>query len=416
MPTLPSQKTKTTRKKTKKSQTKVQPEQVKNRKVVYPELKGQMGWLTGDEAKTLLGWTQPKEGSKGKFEFLFKDRNGVPTKCHNVEKQRPFYAPLAKQWMGEILGGHWNGDGGETNGESMIIGRTGLVVDAKHRLVGLAWAVQEWLNHPEKYPFWEEEPKIHCSINFGVREDVKSINTINTGKPRTLGDAIYASGLFGHITGSKTSMQYQIKALSRIADYAVRLLWHRTGAHKDAFAPRRTHAESLDFIQRHPKLLECVKHIHEENGKDGKLKNYPSPGYAAALLYMMGSSTTLRENDEVSGYAQVDCPTEDLLDWSMWEKAREFWTELAGRATAFEQLRQVTANYLDSEESSYRAERLAVIIKAWWVYAEDMAITRSALDLDVVTKGGIKVLAETPTVGEMLGDVAGIDIGDPSQI
>lgn len=401
----------------KEPSTSQQQEPSADRKPIYPTLKGNVGWLTAEQARKMLGWRQSNDPESPYNEYLFKDRNGVTTKCFNVEKQRPFYTALALQWMGEILGGHWNGDGGETNGESMVVSRTGLVIDGKHRLVGLCFAYQEWLKDPVKYPFWgKEEPKIHCFINFGVREDIKSVNTINTGKPRSLADAIYASGLFGTLDSSKSKDKRLIKALSKMTDYAIRLLWKRTGAMEDAFAPKRTHAESLDFIQRHPKILECVRHICEENGHDDKLKYYPSPGYAAALLYLMGSSTTLRETADGSGYVQVECPTEDLLDWSMWDKACAFWTELAAGKEAFNDLRNEIAYLLDSEGGSFLEERLALIIKAWWQYAMDEDISTESIKYETQVDGaGYRVIAECPQVGEVFGDLSGIDLGDTKE-
>jgi hypothetical protein len=383
------------------------------RKVIYPDLKGKVGWVTAEQARKLLGWKQSQDPKQAYTEYLLKDRDGVPTKCFNVEKQRPFYPALAAQWMGEILAGHWNGDGGETNGESMVISKTGLVIDGKHRLIGLALAVQEWSKDHTKYPFWPEEPKIHCFISFGVREDIKAVNTINTGKPRTLADAIYASGLFGTLDGSRSKDKRIIKALSRMTDHAVRLLWKRTGAVEQPFAPKRSHAESLDFIQRHPRLLECVKHIYEESGAEDKLRFYPSPGYAAALLYLMGSSTTQRENAESSGYMQVDCPTEDLLDWSMWEKACAFWTALAGKDPSMDPLRTAVGNLLDQAGSSFLSERMALLVKTWWLYATDEEITEEGIAYETTVDGaGIEVIAECPQVGEVFGDLYGIDLGD----
>jgi hypothetical protein len=290
------------------------------------------------------------------------------------------------------------------------------VIDGKHRLVGLCFAEQEWLKSPHKYPKWEEEPKIHCFINFGVREDMKSINTINTGKPRSLTDAIYASGLFGKMDGSKSKDKRLLKGLSKMTDYAVRLLWHRTGASDEAFAPKRTHAESLDFIERHPKILQCVKHIYDENGKEERLKYYPSPGYAAALLYMMGSCTTERETTDGTGYVQVDCPTEDLLTWEMWEKACKFWTLLASHDPSMNPLRQAIGDLLDSGGGSFLAERVALIIKAWWAFARGKKITADAIEYDTtVDEDNITRIAECPLVGTPFGDVCSIDLGDPAK-
>jgi hypothetical protein len=385
---------------------------VGTRPTIYGELKGSHGWLTAEKARAFLGWKQSPDSSKPFTDYLLKDRRGIPTRCYNIDKQRPLYAAVANQWMGEILGGHWNGDGGDTNGESIIIGRTGLVIDGKHRLIGLVLAEQEWLKHPDKYPYWQEEPKIHCFINTGVREDTHAINTINTGKPRTLADAVYASGLFGDISAGKAKDRRKVQMLSKMMDHAIRFLWDRTMASETAFAPKRSHAESLDFIQRHPRILECVKHIYEENGDQGKLKYYPSPGYAAALLYLMGSSATDNYLEDDTGYTQVSNPTEDLLDWSMWDKAVEFWHLLAAHDPRMNHVRQAIADLLDSEGGSFRNERIAILIKAWWCWSTGLEITEKAIELDIVTDiEGRPRLTETPRVGEALGEACGIDLG-----
>jgi hypothetical protein len=90
-----------------------------------------------------------------------------------------------------------------------------------------------------------------------------------------------------------------------------------------------------------------------------------------------------------------------------------FWTNLADpKYTPLNALRTEVAEYLDQEGSSFREERTGLVIKAWWQYSHDEPVTAKTIALDtVVDKEGRTTLAETPLVGEVFGDVAGIDLG-----
>jgi len=197
------------------------------RKVLYPEVSVELctgdDLLTADKAKELLRW-QELEVKKG---ATFTDRNGKPVRCNAVGlRQRLFTPSLARQWMCEILGRPGQGINPETNlggnwqltGETIVIGRTGLCIEGQHRLVGLIWAVQEWAKEPDKFPAWQEEPAINALIVKGISEAPEVVNVMNTGKPRSLADAIVACGLFGDVDPKS------LRVLSRMADYAVRLL------------------------------------------------------------------------------------------------------------------------------------------------------------------------------------------------
>jgi hypothetical protein len=193
------------------------------------------------------------------------------------------------------------------------------------------------------------------------------------------------------------------KKIARITDYAVRFLWYRTGVGLDAFAPRQSHDEAIDFIGRHPRILECVKHIHEVNGKANRLGPYLSTGYAAGLLYLMASSTT----NPVT-YRESDNSNEEALDWKMWDRACDFFVMLAGDTQETAAIRAVLGKSLEDGGGS-NAERWAIIIKAWLCYAAHKDITEKRLGLKYVTHDdGASTLAECPTVG-------GIDLGAPPE-
>ena len=193
------------------------------------------------------------------------------------------------------------------------------------------------------------------------------------------------------------------KKVARIIHYAVRMLWERTGARLDAFAPGLPDAEFLDFIARHPRVLECVKHIHQVDGKANQLRFYLSLGYSAGLLYLMGSSTT----NPVT-YRESDSPNEEALDWEMWDRACGFFVMLAGTAQETAAIRDAMGKVVEDDGGSI-AERLALIVKSWNAYANDKPITPEALQLRYDTdEDGFTALSETPIV-------EGIDIGEPDE-
>lgn len=362
--------------------------------------------ITVAMAKRLLNWTVETENLKLGSDFLLKDRKGVKVKCLNNVTNRPLYLNIVETLMQEVLTRKW-----QFNGEPIIIGKTGLVLNGQHTLIALVLAGQEWAEHPGKWKdYWQTEPVLQKIVVFGIDEGDATVNTMDTCKPRSLADVIYRSVFFAKM---KSGDRRQV---AKYTEHAVKLMWHRTGAKLDAYAPLRTHAESLDFIARHPKLLQCIKHIHEENGSEGKVATYLSPGYAAAMLYLMGTSKTEREpsaHDKDSGqakdpseyYASAAHPGEKQLDLSMWDTSEEFWTLLAAGDKKFDPVRQALGSHIEDGVGSVNV-KLALIVKAWNAFSTDGKITPEALELEWKEDGEWKMLAETPIVG-------GIDLGNP---
>lgn len=341
--------------------------------------------LAAQMAKTLLGWLEPKQGSKF-ANAMFKDRDkvGVGIVCTNNSHNRPFYATTALQWMFEILVGNW-----KFNGESIIIGRNGQILDGQHRLIGLVWAVQEWLKDPLKYPFWKTMPTIETLLVFGVDEDINTVNTLNTGRPRSLTDAIYASKLFD------VSEPKQAKQLSRVVDYTVRTLWVRTGYNALAFSSRRTHAESLGFVDKHPTILKCVQSMVLLKEMYPNIDEGLTLGYSAGLMYLMAASLSTSENKQYTGYRQVAEPTEDCLDMECYSMALEFWTNLAHGyfKGVDEAIGEQVLNGTGQEAVA------AVVIKAWNVYQHgDNPTYAQVLPMFAHDGEGYRELVERPLI------------------
>lgn len=399
---------------------KKQPPKPKPREVIYPKLKvvvmdpagedretGKPGQpMTADDCKRLMGWQEEVGAVKFGSDYLFTDKRDKKVLCTNNVANRPLYMSTVEMLIGEILYRRWN-----TNGEPIIIGKTALVLNGQHQMIALPLAVQIWedAGGPRKdnkyHEYWETPPTITKLIVFGIDEDDKVVNTMDTCKPRSLADVIYRSEYF------KTMAKIDRLKVAKITEYAIKMLWARTGAGLDAFSPKRTHAESLDFIARHPRVLSCVKHIYEEDGSDGKIKRFLSPGYSAAFLYMMGSAATERENDDKTGYSQVAHPNESLLDWSQWDKACEFFVMLAAGHKVMEPIRSALGELFQGKGCGGSSEeRQALIAKAWACYSDTGEVDGADLELQYETgeDESSMVLAECPTVG-------GIDLGRPKE-
>jgi len=367
------------------------------REVLYDRLRTQLATpLTADKAKELLGWQEESENVKFGTEFHLrlpaaKDQQGVKVRCNNNISNRHLSLGTVMVLRQEILRGNW-----QLNGEPIIIGRTGLILNGQHTLIALALAALEWTAKQGQWDNWKTEPTIDKLVVFGIDETDAVVNTIDTGRPRTLADVIFRSEYF------KTVDRRDRQRLARMLDHAIRITWARTGAGSDAYAPRRTHAEALDFLSRHTKLLDAVRHIYEENGTTNTVGKYLSPGYSSGLLYLMAASGT-GEDGEYSVTAQ---PSEQLVDFKYWDKACEFFVLLAAGDVKFDPVRQALSAMIQ-EDGGSMAERIAILIKAWGLFVSNKRMTTDALALEYSKdEDGIPVLTDSPCLG-------GIDLGDP---
>jgi hypothetical protein len=373
------------------------------RTVLYPDISTEIcrgdTALDADRMKKLLGWQE--EGEKDKFGTNYFTVVGkTKVRANNNITNRPVYDPTVKTLLQEVLNRRW-----KLNGEPFIIGKTGLVLNGQHTALALILAQLEREGKDKDH--WDtiwgpgNPVTIEKVIIYGVEEDDATVNTMDTAKPRSLMDVIYRSEFFAKLKENDR------KNASRITDFSVRALWMRTGAKQDAYAPLRTHAESLDFIHRHPSVLKAVKHIlaEDKGGKDapsGNISNYIQPGTAAGLMYLMAASESDGPN-----YRQADPPVEKKADLSMWDKAHEFWVLLASGSAKFQPLKDAIGRLGSAQDSmgGNLSERMGIIIKAWNEFAHGGALTPGNLKLKYgKTDDGMYYLDEVP-------DVGGIDIG-----
>lgn len=369
------------------------------REVKYPEVtcRAKVGddAIDADFAKALMGWIvedDREDGYKFKQEYHTRNIEGRKVRCTNNPSNRWLSNANVHLIMQEILRGKY-----VFNGEPIIIGKTGLILNGQHQLTALILADEKWhANQAQYMDVWPQTPPvIDKLVVCGVSEDDDTVNTLDTARPRTLADVLGRSEYF---CDTPKSMRHQC---SKFAEHCIKMLWDRTGLKGDPFVPYMTHSESLDFLSRHQRILECVKFIYELNRKkDASVVHFITGGYASALLYLMGSCMT--DRDEV--YKISDSPSEDVLDWEMWDKAKEFWELLAFKDSRIYPVVQKIAELVDEETAGYR-ERMAVLIKAWNRFGSGDEITLQHLNLRrEFTDSGILILAENPVIG-------GIDIG-----
>lgn len=321
-------------------------------------------------------------------DYHCKNMYDEKVRCHNNPNNRPFDMAWSKGLVFTILQGLWAGPHtipGETvNGETVRIGKYGNVLSGQHQGTALILADEvlqmdrarpDYDESNARYPFWNgyDHPFIETIVVTGLSEDERVLRTIDYVKPRTAADMLYTMPLFRDNTSP------QRKEMTRMLAAAVDVLWDRTKA-----KGYRTHPEIVGFLERHPKLLDMIEHIFTENsanGADGgrkisKLKL--SPGMCAALGYLMACSGSEDEN-YIERYKNGKPPSEKFLDFSMMDKAKEFWTRMAG-GRSFIPVRHklhtlpgtTPVNYPDTDNlgmGGKTEEKLAVVAKAWDVWA-----------------------------------------------
>lgn len=357
---------------------------------VRSEVMGSDNPITAEDARELLGWTIVPDEERS---YALRDRDGKKVCCKKNTTNRFLYPSVVETLVQEHLRKRWR-----LNGEPIIVGSSGLILNGQHTLVSLILAAQDWAKDSTKWPAWPEEPTMEKVIVYGVDESDEVVNTMDTCKPRNFMDVVGRSGFF-HRDGLSDR---DLRECARMTDYAVKLLWHRTGAGLDAFAPRRTHAEALDFLARHPKLLDAVRHVREENGgKDGRVVRYCSPGCLSGLMYLFAVSKS-----DATSYFHGNPPSESHLDLTLWDRACEFVVLLATSDAQTKAVRQYLAT-LANDGADGNAARWGVLVNAWLAFAEGNPITPSALRLEFSQDDEERrQLLTHPSCG-------GIDLGDP---
>lgn len=351
--------------------------------------------LDAEQARSLLGWEEETDNVKFGSDYLVNDEAGKKVRCTKNLRNRPLNAGNVAALKQEILNRRWR-----FNGEPIIVGKTGTLLNGQHTLIALVLADQT-RNGPQADHWAEvwggETVRIDKAIVFGVDEDDAVVNTMDTCKPRTLADVLFRCPYFADKKESDR------RKLASILDHAIRMLWSRTGAGADAFAPKRTHAESLAFIDDHPTLLKCVKHVYEEEA-NGSVSHFLSLGYMSGLVYLMGASDASLDKYEAGGKTEAAIGKLKRLN-----DACDYVSLLAGGNSDVAAVRDAINALVDPDTGTYVgsvAERVAIVVKGWLAYSTAGKVTPKDVKLSYdKSEEGYRVLAEFPTCG-------GIDVGD----
>lgn len=331
--------------------------------------------LDAAAAKFVLGWeseadysqrqskkhNQPIEKCKfpGDLEVVpFEDVNKQLTVCWNNHHNRPFDREHALKLAQDILNGAWR-----LNMENAIISRYGTVLSAQHRLVALVFAEQMWKSSPHWKQLWKTAPTIECSLAFGCEESPDVLMTLDNVKPRSESDVIYTSTIFADLNHKER------QECSRMQAKAVDLLWRRTGAGKggDFGNKYQTHSTSLGFLDRHKRLVECVRWLFECNkGRQVSLLKL-SPGQCAAMMYLMAAGKT----DEAGYLGDSEAPSEKTISFELWDDAKEFWRLIGTGDESMKPLTDGLKLLVDPDEGlgGRLIEKVALIAMAWrtWI-------------------------------------------------
>lgn len=396
--------------------------------VVYPELEVRMfhsspavmaSWertkkseaspLTGDVAKELLGWCTEKELLDMQLDLLSpEERKGMDSDnlvvgggvqpllnlndeniyCRYNLDNRPYRSQAANDYMLETLRKKWR-----FNGETIIVDKYGRVHDGQHRLVGLLLAIDEWQKDKDLpkddqlwQKIWPKEPYLESLVVLGIEGDDETVNTIGTGVKRTLEDVLYRSEHFQGTTNVRK------KELAKVANWAIKLVWDRTAQKDASYAPRRPHSESMDFISRHERLLQCVRYVHDEDR--GKLEPFIPLGYAAGLMYLMSTATS-----DIDMYNTLN--SEQGLDFKLFTKAKAFWSDMARNGKDTEVVRELLMDTPVTWGGSLRKDYLcSTCIRAWNLYSDGKKLTKSNCQIEwSENQEGWPVLHESPRIG-----------------
>lgn len=341
--------------------------------------------LTAAKAKELLGWTET-EGE----DFAFRDRDGKKIKLKNNNKNRPFRMAFAERYANEMLRKKW-----QLNGETIIFDTAGKLHSGQHRLVGLVLAEQTLLADPKAWKdYGTRSPlSIETILVEGILPKKEVADSLDGGQKRTLGDVLFRNHEF---KGSKKEQQ----KLANIFSHATRLCWIRMGGKMVSDAPHFPHSEALDFIKANPKLQEAceiVCSLDGGSGADGKrISGLISLGYAAGLLYLMGTAKSKPEKVAEEG--------PEAISTTLWAKAKQFWTLFASGANLEADspiliLRNLLTR-LDAGSGTARDEIVGSTVKSWnlWVDGEK-ADTKAIKVARTKDEDGRIVLAEEPRIG-----------------
>jgi hypothetical protein len=392
------------------------------REVLYDEFK--CSAMVGDKAMTeqfvkdLLGWESEQEfaarlmaenpGLKQDAcrippdKLLLTDEEDQRVACWQNLGNRPFKKSKSDQYMDDFLNGRW-----KRNGESIIIGKTGLCISIQHRGTGFIRACQRWrkgrfINGDNAYPSMKTmvingilQPVWEGVLVTGIDEDEETVMTIDDVEPRSVADVVMTGDMFAQMPSDDR------QKAARSMKGAVEFLWRRLQV-----GDSRSNSAAVQFIRRHPALEPIVKHLVQENkGRALSMLRITGGGGCSCpgMCYLMAS-------DGADGEKYHNTLPKQEPDLKQLDRAKLFFTLLAKDDTEVKAVVRALKALVDDPEGGGRsAEKLAILSKAWAVFGSKQR--RPITDADVkLTYATNPVTKVTELIdGSNFG---GIDLGE----
>ena len=364
-------------------------------KVVYPELgvtlRNKDNPLSVEDAKQLLGWISETEatettGKKVQYgkEYHLRDFAGNKVRLTNNLTNRPFRMGLARRYANELLRGKWR-----LNGETIVIDRYGMMQDGQHRLAGLILAEQLRQKEVAKWRAYGVKGVLTMDalIVTGIDPKPDTVDTINLGQKRSLGDVLFRNQQFG---GEITENDQ--RRLANILSTATRLVWERVGGKITSDAPHFPHSEALAFVEKHPELIKAALFIYQEDGNDKRISSYVSLGYATGLMFLLAASSSDPDTYQESGAYNLE----------LWDKAEEFWVVFGSGGKDLHALRTVLARMEAYGGAQGKAFITGTVVKGMNLWMDNKPVEAKTCKVKKKRQDdGKLIVAEYPRLGGM---------------
>lgn len=340
------------------------------------------------EAMDILG-IEPSE-AEAWLKKMSMMNGSTKANIHN----RPFKAGLAQQYTLDILHGRWR-----YNGESIILSKSGALISGQHRCFAVIKAEKLRQMAPAKYPAWKGPVHIKQLIATGINDEVA--DTTDQGEKRQHGDVIFRKGLFDeYMTGQNEPefKQADKKKLAKDLSTALRVVWLRIGGASVTDFVRFPKSEMLAFLEKHPRIKDCVIHVYRADDLGSKLVcSTVSRAYMAAAMYLAMTAASDRSDYDVNGTASIDYSfknqAEDFVDYYASGQGVEAGNPVLPLKAAFNK-------QISSQEARDRDVILNMLVKAFRIYldeekCEQKVLTYNANKESLPRMGGLDVDPES---------------------
>lgn len=367
--------------------------------------------LTAADARDILGWEEETEDVKFGEDHVrcLLPLVGRKVRLVHNTRNRPIDVPWLLTLRQEHLNRRWR-----MNWETIVVSKTRQVNSGQHRLISLVLAELERLRDLQDERHWVKNwpgpVTMESLVVFGAEEDDETFRTLNCGRAMSYSDVLFRSSLLARFEPDRR------EKLAKAIDFAVRVLWDRTGLGKDPYAPRRTHGESDRFLLGHTRLVRAAEHVLEETSGNPAARSNLSvgPGTAAALLYLFAAS-----GSDPRAWRQAAVPDETLLDLGHWDRAEEFFSLLVGNSPSLRAVRSALGLVDDPAHGCGTSqERTDILVRAWNVFRDgsDPGPADCRLEYEEDEDGGLKQVGGHPDVGGIDRGPGGGSSGAPAPV